>query len=82
MRICCHIIGIVFSYPVAWVASYYLLMLSNGDRGSLTQCFDWLVQAWTRGGLEMIAFVWFFSFVLFIPLVCLSFFLVRRLFRS
>ena len=82
MRIICYIIAFVVSYLIAWVTSYYMLMLSNGDRGYLDQCFEWLVQAWTRGGLEMIAFVMFFSFVFFIPLACLSFLLVRRLFRS
>lgn len=60
-------------YLVAWTVAYAGMLGLD-----FSYYFAYLGWAWTFRGGELPTYIWYFSFILFLPLVVLSFFLLRR----
>ena len=71
-------IAILASYFVAWTVAYIIVMYNAVRRLDFNEYFNWLVLAWGFTGFEMVAATWLLSIAIFIPLVIVAIFLVRR----
>ena len=73
-----HTVVLIVAYFAAWTAAYAGAFLSRGDDLNFTYFFEYLHLAWTFRGLELPAFIWFFSIIIFLPLAGLMLFLLRK----
>jgi hypothetical protein len=71
-------IAIFASYFVAWSVAYSVVTYNAVRRFDFSQYFTWLVLAWDFTGFEMVAITWLLSIAIFIPLVIVAIFWVRR----
>jgi membrane protein implicated in regulation of membrane protease activity len=65
-------------YLAAWTMAYAGIFLSRGDGLDFRYYFAYLGSAWTFRGGELPTYIWYFSFILFLPLTVLSIFLLRQ----
>ena len=73
------LIALPVVYLVAWTIAYAGIFLSRGDGLDFSHYFRYLGWAWTLRGGELPTFIWYFTFLVFLPLAGLSlFFLARR----
>jgi hypothetical protein len=71
-------IAVLASYFAAWTVAYTVETYNAVRRLDFSQYFTWLVLAWNFTGFEMVAVTWLLSIAIFIPLVFVAIFLVRR----
>jgi hypothetical protein len=77
-----YMIYLLAAYFVAWTISYMFVIYSAVNRLNFDLYFNWFVLAWTFQGMEMVAFAWHLSLILFVPLAAGSVYLARRVPRS
>jgi len=72
------VIAVPVLYLVAWTVAYVGMFLGRGDGLDFNYYFEYLRLAWTFQGGELPTYIWYLSFLLFLPLAATSLFLLTR----